>query len=421
MFRKGRMTSLASRRVPGSLLVLGWSVSRRRVDKFLQAHGLPETVVLVDPKLDPGLAALVDIHVEAALVPAEGPVELISYSLPRLCSIRPATKELKALFPGLRERRRRNIATVTPQELIERLGKLEPPFHVLIDAPGAEMDVLIALEAIGMLEHMSWLGLRCGIDTFFEGARPSAALRETLIARHFCPVGQDDSDPDWPELHFEADFSSRLSEAQAALAERNAELDRLATDGAEKDQTIAEKDAALAEARAAAKSEAERRSAVEQQVAELARARDEAQAALAERNAELDRLATDGAEKDQTIAEKDAALAEARAAAKSEAEHRSAVEQQVAELARARDEAQAALAERNAELDRLATDGAEKDQTIAEKDAALAEARAAAKSEAERRSAVEQQVAELARARDEAQAALAERNAEARPACDRRR
>ncbi len=176
-------------------------------DRLLQ--GAFRQALIVEP--DPGRARdLLAAHegddrisvTEAALSAEDGDAPLVEYNQPGLRGLRAPSAHLKALFPGLRERARHAVRRVSAPDLFQQMGPLEPPVHMWLDGGGEEGDSLSALEAAGLLDCVTQLSLRCGVDPLFEGAWSAGELTRWLQERGFFLDQRDDRDPDLLQLDF---------------------------------------------------------------------------------------------------------------------------------------------------------------------------------------------------------------------------
>ncbi|MDA7429617.1 hypothetical protein PGB28_14195 [Primorskyibacter aestuariivivens] len=171
--------------------------------------------------------------IEAMLSEGGEDATLVVYNEPGLRGLRSPTSHLRKLFPGLRERARHTVRRLGIVEVIQKaLHSGEGALDLWLDTGGEEAESLAALEAAGSLDRVISVTLRCGIAPLFEDSADTAALTGWLQDRGFVLDHRDDSDPDWPQLHFNrAPLFWELRESQTAyqalearLAAREAEL-----------------------------------------------------------------------------------------------------------------------------------------------------------------------------------------------------
>lgn len=107
---------------------------------------------------------------------------------------------LRGLFPGLRLLREIEVETVSPAELMERIG-LNPEGNnwVIIDAPGEESTVLKGLRESGYLARFERIVLHCGHSILYEGAEIAGTLLQVLHEDGYDIASLDEGDdPDLP-------------------------------------------------------------------------------------------------------------------------------------------------------------------------------------------------------------------------------
>lgn len=303
------MTTSNTQRASGSVIAFGANTPNL-LEERLQHLGAPERLVLIDPLIETGSTegpALGEDEttriVNAALAAEDGEAEMILYSFPGLNSLHTPMPELLSIFPGLRERQRETVRTLSPEGLKAQLTGLPAPFRVWIDTPGTEAEILNALDMLGLLDQIETLELRCGSAAFFNSAWNRQALESWLTEKQFQLVEADETDPDWPELRFKADISARRI---TTLESRLKALDRkYASTRAEaaqalkkKDKTLAERDTALEKAQAALREH-------EDAIAE----RD---ARITEKDEAIEKLKADLTARDKTLVERDATLSRLR-------------------------------------------------------------------------------------------------------------
>jgi len=353
------MTASNTQKISGSVIAFGACTPSLLEDRLHRLSASPERLIIIDPLFEPPPSAAQESLgeatvqiIDAVLASEDGEAEMILYSFPGLNSLHAPTIELMTIFPGLRERRRQPVRTISPETLRQHVVGLPAPLHIWIDTPGAEAAILNALEAAQALEQTETLELRCGSAAFFTDAQDRVALETWLAKRQFRLVAADETDPDWPELRFQADLSARRitqleTRLDALSRDHETALAKLKSDLEARDKTLAERDAALtdAEARLQAKDATHTEQAAQIEKANKARA---------ELKKELEA-------RDKTLAERDAALkdAEARLQAK-DAIHT----EQAAQIEKA-----------NKEISALETDFKAKTQTLGQRDATIGQLR----------------------------------------------
>lgn len=187
---------------------------------------LPERVVVIDPQADTVLPDQPGVERIPALVSdAAGEADLNIYSVAGLRSFTAPTPALTALFPRLRVNDTLPVKLIPADQLPTRLGELSSPIHLWIDMPGQKRDLLKNLQGAGVLDSAETLIIRCGVESFFEGADTSAAVRRWLEKAGFDLSGLDEADPDWPDMSFRRNpMAHRLGELEKSLASQAAEL-----------------------------------------------------------------------------------------------------------------------------------------------------------------------------------------------------
>ena len=189
--------------------------------------------------------------IPAALGSEAQEATLTRYNFPGLESTTPPDAALTRLFPGLRALAEIPVQIMTADRLKTALEGAPRPLTCVIDAPGAEMEVLGTLEAAGLIAETELIRLRCGAEPVFSGGASEASITTWLKPRHLMLYGRDDSDPDWPELRFRVDATARaLEAAKHTLTEKQAQLDALSKEIDDARQRVSEKEAALADAQA---------------------------------------------------------------------------------------------------------------------------------------------------------------------------
>lgn len=234
----------------GTLIILGVSASDlfAKCSTRLVEGGM--RVVLVDPEPHISLQQkLCAEHVEAAAYSGDGNAEMAFYSIEGLRSFSPPTRALKDVFPGLKERGRESVPTITVTSLLERLQPLNDPIRVWVDMPGQEAHLLDALKRTGLLERAEEVVVRCGVESFFEASEDCAAIKNRLMQEMFELIEADESDPDWPVLWFrDSPTLRRLAQLETELEQTRAQNVAMHDELTEKTKVQAESEAALVKA-----------------------------------------------------------------------------------------------------------------------------------------------------------------------------
>ena len=319
----------------GALVVIGMASPEVHAARVAALRTRPAHVVILDPLIDPsapGDEELAGTETTLRLAclpgPRSGPAEIAVWSANGLTSLHPPTTALRALFPGLRCRARHDTRLETATTLAGALTNLPDPVSLWIDAPGSEATILAVLGDAGLLAQTDRVLLRCGVESFFEGAADAATLTARLEALGFRLEAREEADPDFPELSFGTDRQARaLQDLTDQLTRREAELAQIRQ---ERDTAQAERaEMAASLARAQAQAEATR-ARIEQDLAEakdtrhkMWKDRDRAQAeasGLASQvvalQDEIARLSQEAATSRHAATEARAALAAAEASAR---------------------------------------------------------------------------------------------------------
>jgi FkbM family methyltransferase len=204
------------------------------VTDYLATGAAQIIVVEPDPKAAAELARLAKDMPQLRVLPkavaaSSGEAELRVYNMPGLASLTAPTADLLEIYPGLRVTARHSVTTLSPADLIAEIGEMAAPVRLVLDAPGTEADLLSAWQADGTLAGIDQIELRCAAATAFEGGEPLAALAKRLEAADFDQLSCDNSDPDWPVLHYA--FNSlkqqlrQTTETATAAQERVAKLE----------------------------------------------------------------------------------------------------------------------------------------------------------------------------------------------------
>ncbi|WP_071675497.1 coiled-coil domain-containing protein [Nioella nitratireducens] len=293
----------------GSLIIISCGGASKRLSALVEAFEAPPQLVLFDPVADadellPGRWSASKVtHLQSIPTPGtEKKTEAIFHSLPGLVSLSEPTDALLFLFPGLQELDRKPVDLIDPETFASELAGRPEPLICVIDLPGAETSLLDALDAAGVLERLSSLHLRCGIEPFFSDAPARTDIEARLIASGFALASANEDDPDWPELEFSADPQAReierlKAEHSAMTRELSVCNETLATERAEardQQEILAKRDEELEALRLQQSAHA----------ADLAEIRN----ALSERDAIIDEARRDAADREKVLTEREQAL-----------------------------------------------------------------------------------------------------------------
>jgi hypothetical protein len=356
------MVHHAAGRPPGALIVAGLGCIAA-FERTLQAlGGLPDRVVVIEPSVTQGgdharsLAAQDGVTVlDGCPAASAGTVELLRYNLPGLRSAADPAAALRDLFPGLRARARVRVRGVPLAEAFAALDADCTPLALHLDLPGAEPELLQALDAGGQLAAIDRISLRCAAEAVFEGAWTRSDLADWLDARHFTLYAVDDTDPDWPELGFaRSPAARRVRELEAemeALRDATArEVAALETERAAERERADTAVARCAAAQSAQETAEAARAEAERSASATAETLAESEAARAALEAELGELRGERAAAKSAQESAEAARAEAERSASATAETlaeteaaRAALEAELGEVRAARAAAEAQL------------------------------------------------------------------------------
>lgn len=215
----------------GTLIIFSWGAPARLESQIQRLETVPDRVVWVDPLSGTDApAALADARpikrIEAVLGAASGEAELVRYSLPDLYSLSSPTANLMSLLPGLKTQGTLAVPVIKADDLFAKLEAFDGPLQVVIDTPGQEKTVFDFLDTGGLFDKVETIALRCGIETFFNGAPDAKGLLATLNTKAFSVISIDDADPDWPMYGLKVDPKVRLiTTLKAECSDKCAELE----------------------------------------------------------------------------------------------------------------------------------------------------------------------------------------------------
>ncbi|MEX5516738.1 hypothetical protein [Pseudophaeobacter sp. 1A09344] len=273
----------------GTLIILGVSASDLFAKCLTRLVEGGMRVVLVDPEPHISLQQkLCAEHVEAAAYSGDGNAEMTFYSIEGLRSFSPPTRALKDVFPGLKERGRESVPTITVTSLLERLQPLNDPIRVWVDMPGQEAHLLDALKRTGLLERAEEVVVRCGVESFFEASEDCAAIKNRLMQEMFELIEADESDPDWPVLWFrDSPTLRRLAQLETELEQTRAQNVAMHDELTEKTKVQAESEAALVKAETELEQARAQNVAMRDELTEKTKVQAESEAALVKAEREL--------------------------------------------------------------------------------------------------------------------------------------
>ncbi|SER05630.1 hypothetical protein, partial [Thalassovita taeanensis] len=235
----------------GTLIILGMPSPEVLEARLNSIGSMPRRLVIVDPQADTALADYPDAErIAAAVSEVDGEAEMTFYSIAGLRSFAPPTADLKTLFPGLKIRRTAMVSAISVPSLVAQLGDLPEPLRIWIDMPGEEMKLLAGLQAAGLLGKVAEVVLRCGVESFFEGAEDCATLQGWLAQEAFDLIETDATDPDFLDLWLHGNplqrrvsaLEEEITTRDKQLAERSEALKAAQAQADERGQGIAARD-----------------------------------------------------------------------------------------------------------------------------------------------------------------------------------
>ncbi|MFV0293973.1 MAG: hypothetical protein ACK5II_12495 [Paracoccus sp. (in: a-proteobacteria)] len=99
------------------------------------------------------------------------------------------------------------------------------------------MALLILLDEAGILDKVTTIHMRCGIEVLFEGAANEAELLEWLTQRGFDPMSRENSDSVWSTISLSA-HRRQLREQGEAIAAHTKNIEKLKATIAGQEATI---------------------------------------------------------------------------------------------------------------------------------------------------------------------------------------
>lgn len=200
----------------GGRIVIGSSRSTFLAQALTHLDRAPTALVWIGPDLptrDSPLSVLLRgktcRHIFGLPGQGKGQGELVRYNLPEFVSLTEPLPSIFALFPGLRETGRESFDWVDVTMVTSALADVPDPLTIWVELPGAEVMILDALADASLWTRIQHLHLRCCAEPFFDGAGGQAAIASKLLELGFVLDAIDDSDPDFPALHFHADQQQR--------------------------------------------------------------------------------------------------------------------------------------------------------------------------------------------------------------------
>lgn len=136
---------------------------------------------------------------KAGIAATEGQAPFYSYNFPQLSSLRPPSDALQRLFPGMRQTGVQTIQTFTLSSILEELPpSKEDPNVVVVNAPGAERQILEEVLSSRWRGYFSLLLLRCAREPLYAGSLPYEGAVARLEAEGFRLESRDEQDPEFP-------------------------------------------------------------------------------------------------------------------------------------------------------------------------------------------------------------------------------
>ncbi|MBZ4023558.1 hypothetical protein CKO11_13935 [Rhodobacter sp. TJ_12] len=209
----------------------------------MSGFGTPRTIIVEpDPArvawLETQTRGMAQITLLAGMIAAQdGEAELNIFNVPGLNSLHAPAPALEELYPGLRICQRPVISLITPAKLIAAAAPLQSPVTLRLDTPGDTTDILLALTSTGDLTGFDKIELRCCADDLFGTKTGAEAAKAILIEAGFTVQSTDNSDPDWPVLHFILDRAAmQIRKLESALSEARTEITALQASAKTRDE-----------------------------------------------------------------------------------------------------------------------------------------------------------------------------------------
>ena len=294
----GRKQTSSSKGAPTGLILHIGAGRCSELPDYLAEN--PRRVLLVEPQKDRArsLAGQAREHAEVEVMPAAVDVagnsngKLKIFNLRDYCSLRTPTG-LHDSFPGLRKVREVDVETVEISDLVASESLSPDESHrLVIDAPGEEADIVIALATAGLLTGFQRIDLHCGIARLYEGGESSSEVLERLSAYGYeVQASKSEVDADRPHV------ITRLSPIKRENMALQEKVEKLVEEHERVKSELAQAEKDRDEARTALQEAQERLKKVTESRDSLQARENERNRQLAERQQELQRIQADDAER----------------------------------------------------------------------------------------------------------------------------
>ncbi|WP_347331335.1 hypothetical protein [Marinimicrobium locisalis] len=150
--------------------------------------------------------------IERAITGDSGLNQLNEYNLPEASSLYPPTG-LRQLFPGLRIIAQHPVTPLAPEELVKQFGPEEGANLLILQAPGAELDIIRGLANSQKLGLWSDIWLTASDESYYEGASPAETVIGELKRHGYDVKSQNTDNHDWPQWHLVCNPMARKVES----------------------------------------------------------------------------------------------------------------------------------------------------------------------------------------------------------------
>lgn len=162
-----------------------------------------------------------------AVTDSVGQAVLRQFNFPALASIQAPSDTLAQLLPGLRQTKEQDVdtlplATILAESLPLENAQADTSNILIIEANGAELDIVRDLLASDHSSHFVYIFLRAGRDAAYQGNLPLSETQALLETAGYQLSCQDESDPDFPWLVFMLDkVALQLLDLRQQVAKRD--------------------------------------------------------------------------------------------------------------------------------------------------------------------------------------------------------
>lgn len=338
-----------------------------------------------------------------------GEAVLRQFNFPALASIQAPSETLMRLLPGLRQTKQQDVdalplATILAESLPLENAQADASNILIIEANGAELDIVRDLLASDHSSHFAYIFLHAGRDAAYQDTLPLSEAQTLLEAAGYQLSCQDEGDPDFPWLVFMLDQVAlqlldlrqqvaKRDEAQESdrkrLADLNKQLESSKTESRSRSQRVEELKKEIA-------AQADRHGAIETQLVER-------EQRIEDLNKEIAALTGKQATIEAQLIERDQQIASLQDQAAEQAKTQDAERQQVRDLTKQLETAKAESQGRSKrvedlkkEIAALADNQTTIDTQLIERDQQIASLQEQAAKLAEAQDAERQQNRELA-------------------------